>query len=315
MTRAYYNEFNPFAAQWLRNLIAAGHIAPGDVDERSIEDVTPNDLQGYTQCHFFAGLGAWSLALRRAGWDDARPIWTASCPCQPFSQAGQGDGFDDPRHLWPSVAWLALQCLPERIIGEQVASKIVEPWVDLVQTDLEAMGYAFGAVPFPAAGVGAPHIRDRLYWVADAQLQQRPDRRPRISVINDSGGRFKSAAAVTGFCGDLRLADAGNQRQHRVDPLLQWEESRRIAGDSLETTGSGPVNGFWHGADWLNCRDDRWRPVEPGSFPLVAGVATGVGRVQPGVRRLASSNRTGRLKGYGNALCMPAAQTFIECLL
>lgn len=56
MSRAYYNEFNPFAAQWLRNLIDAGAIAPGDVDERSIEDVRPTDLLGYTQCHFFAGI-------------------------------------------------------------------------------------------------------------------------------------------------------------------------------------------------------------------------------------------------------------------
>jgi hypothetical protein len=38
---AYYNEIDPYAAQWLRNLISAGHIAPGDVDERSIVDVRP----------------------------------------------------------------------------------------------------------------------------------------------------------------------------------------------------------------------------------------------------------------------------------
>ena len=64
---AYYNEIDPFAAQWLRNLIAAGHIAPGEVDERSIEDVTPDDLRGFTQCHFFAGIGVWSHSLRRVG--------------------------------------------------------------------------------------------------------------------------------------------------------------------------------------------------------------------------------------------------------
>ena len=48
---AYYNEIDEFVAQWLRNLIAAGHIAPGDVDTRSIEDVKPDDLRPYTQCH------------------------------------------------------------------------------------------------------------------------------------------------------------------------------------------------------------------------------------------------------------------------
>jgi len=59
---AYYNENDPTAAQWLRNLIAAGLIAPGDVDERSITDVRPADLRGYAQCHFFAGIGVWSRA-------------------------------------------------------------------------------------------------------------------------------------------------------------------------------------------------------------------------------------------------------------
>ena len=106
---AYYNEIDPYAAQWLRNLIDAGHIAPGDVDERSIEDVLPTDLAGYTQCHFFAGIGVWSLALRRAGWSDDRPVWTGSCPCQPFSAAGKGVGFDDERHLWPAFHWLIQQ--------------------------------------------------------------------------------------------------------------------------------------------------------------------------------------------------------------
>jgi len=178
---AYYNEIDPYAAQWIRNLIAAGHIAAGDVDERSIEDVKPDELMGYTQCHFFAGVGVWSYALRSAGWSDDRQVWTGSCPCQPFSSAGKGAGFNDERHLWPAFQWLIQQCQPPVVFGEQVASKAVEPWIDLVHADLEAMGYAFGCVPFPSAGVGAPHIRDRAYWVAHASMrgrQQQQDARP-----------------------------------------------------------------------------------------------------------------------------------------
>jgi len=148
----YYNEHDPFAAEWLRELIKAGHIAPGVVDERSIEDVAPNYLDGFLQCHFFAGIGGWSLALRRAGWPDDRPIWTGSCPCQPFSAAGKGLGFADERHLWPAWFHLISECRPAAIFGEQVASKATGPWFDLVQADLEAMGYAFGCVPFPASG-------------------------------------------------------------------------------------------------------------------------------------------------------------------
>ena len=165
---AYYNEIDKYAAQWLRNLIAAGHIAPGDVDERSIEDVQPDDLKSYAQCHFFAGIGVWSYALRRAGWQDERPVWTGSCPCQPFSAAGAGAGFADERHLWPHFHWLIQECRPAIVFGEQVASKHADAWIDLVQDDLEAVGYAFGAIPFPSASVGAPHIRDRAYWVADS---------------------------------------------------------------------------------------------------------------------------------------------------
>ena len=173
---AYYNEIDPYAAQWLRNLIEARHIAPGLVDERSIEDVFPSDLRGFTQCHFFAGIGVWSYALRIAGWGDDRPVWTGSCPCQPFSAAGQGAGFDDKRHLWPAFHHLIKECRPAVILGEQVASKDADPWIDLVQDDLEALEYGVGAVPFPAAGVGAPHIRDRLYWVAYANGGQPGDR-------------------------------------------------------------------------------------------------------------------------------------------
>jgi DNA (cytosine-5)-methyltransferase 1 len=163
----YYNEFDPYAAAWLRNLISEKLIPYGVVDERSIEDVAPSDLAGFTQCHFFAGIAGWSLALALAGFPDNYPIWTGSCPCQPFSTAGEGKGFDDERHLWPAFHWLIQQCRPARVVGEQVAAKIADPWIDLVRTDLEALGFAFGAVAFPSASVGAPHIRDRTYWLGD----------------------------------------------------------------------------------------------------------------------------------------------------
>ncbi|NIV38522.1 MAG: DNA cytosine methyltransferase, partial [Anaerolineae bacterium] len=170
---AYYNENDPFAAAWLRELIRAGHIAPGDVDERDIRDVTPNDVAAYDQCHFFAGIGTWSYALRQAGWADDRPAWTGSCPCQPFSSAGTREGFDDERHLWPAWFWLISQSRPGVVFGEQVSSRDGLAWLDLVQADLENAGYACGALDLCAAGVGAPHLRQRLYFVADAGSTRR----------------------------------------------------------------------------------------------------------------------------------------------
>jgi DNA (cytosine-5)-methyltransferase 1 len=167
-TRNYYNENDPKAAAWLRELIKDGHIANGIVDERSIKDVQPNDLTDFTQCHFFAGIGGWSYALRLAEWPDDRPVWTGSCPCQPFSDAGQKGGTEDKRHLWPDFFRLIRERSPSVVFGEQVASKDGLAWLDIVSADLESADYAVGAADLCAAGVGAPHIRQRLYWVADA---------------------------------------------------------------------------------------------------------------------------------------------------
>lgn len=375
---AYYNEFDPQAAQWLRNLIAAGHIAPGDVDERSIEDVTPDDLRGYAQCHFFAGIGVWSYALRRAGWPDDRPVWTGSCPCQPFSSAGAQAGFADERHLWPAFQWLIAERRPPVVFGEQVASKAVEPWVDLVHADLEALGYAFGGVPFPSAGVGAPHIRDRLYWVADSDgarsfpsplagvhrgedgagswhgelerpssvggvADSRGDRLQggvsgwsdsQREALDGSSGRLRTAWGLAdahglrcepapgaglrpnaehdseSLGGAVRLGYAGQQPGQRdaggFPGAQASEHGARLSVDGgvpqrSEYAGAGvgpgpgPVNGRWRAADWLCCRDGKWRPVEPGTFPLADG----------------APSRVVRLRAYGNAINAEAAVEFI----
>ena len=175
---AYYNELNPYVAQWLRNLISAGHIAPGEVDERSILEVTPDDLRGYEQCHFFAGIGGWSAALRIAGWPDDRPVWTGSCPCQPFSAAGKQRGSDDERHLWPAFFNLIRERRPRSVFGEQVAGAAGLAWLDHVCADLESAGYAAGAANLPACSVGADHRRERLYWVANAERDEQPREKP-----------------------------------------------------------------------------------------------------------------------------------------
>jgi DNA (cytosine-5)-methyltransferase 1 len=176
---AYYNENDPKAAAWLRELIKQGHIAPGDVDERSIKEVQPEDVRNYTQCHFFAGIGVWSYALRLAGWPDGRPVWTGSCPCQSFSAAGKQEGFADPRHLWPEWFRLIQECRPVAVFGEQVAAAIRHGWLDLIQADLEGLDYAVGSIVMGAHSVGAPHIRQRLFFVG--------------SLDNTAGSRYAPA--------------------------------------------------------------------------------------------------------------------------
>jgi len=185
----YYNEHDPKAAAWLRELIAAGMIPAGDVDTRSIHDVRPHEIARYTQQHFFAGIGGWPLALRLAGWPDNRPVRTGSCPCQPFSVAGQGKGEADERHLWPVFRDLITFGEATVTFGEQVASAAGREWLANVRADLEGLGYAVGAADLCAAGVGAPHIRQRLFWVANATRPRRCGRKPMENGIRQESGR------------------------------------------------------------------------------------------------------------------------------
>lgn len=182
----YYNEFDPFAAQWLRELIKCGFIADGVVDDRSITEVKADDLKEFTQCHFFAGIGGWSYALRLAGVSDGARLWTGSCPCQSFSVAGKQKGFDDERHLWPVFSKLIDECKPSIVFGEQVETAIKHGWLDLVQDDLESYGYACASAVLPAACVGAPHIRHRLYWGGGYPTP----------TVTDSTGRKNSNCAL-----------------------------------------------------------------------------------------------------------------------
>lgn len=335
---ALYNELEPYPAQWLRNLIAAGHIAAGTVDDRSIVELQPEDVRGATQAHFFAGIGVWSAALRLAGWPDDRSVWTGSCPCQPFSAAGRGRGFDDDRHLWPEWFRLIRQCRPATILGEQVASPAGLEWLDAVFADLEGAGYACAAADTCAAGVGAPHIRQRLYFVAHADVQPRdvhaPGRQP---------GRGVPDAAGRGATGELAdVPEVGRRQGHkersrRGGREVAHEERDRSSDDrkarQLGNAGSargrrntgaisraqvevqdewlehrrlvdvprdaGATRGFWADAEWLLCRDGKVRAVVPGAFPLAHGAPA----------------RVGRLRAYGNAIVRQQAAAFIGAVM
>jgi DNA (cytosine-5)-methyltransferase 1 len=316
---AYYNENDPHAAQWLRNLIAAGEIPDGDVDERSIVDVRGDALAGYGQCHFFAGVGTWARALRDAGWPEDRQVWTGSCPCQPLSVAGQRKGALDQRHLWPAFHRLIAERRPATVVGEQVADKDGREWMAAVRHDLEAGGYAVGTAILPAASVGAPHIRYRLFFVADAQGDRSGARRLGDDGEGASAGRSSGLFAVGGrSSGGLADADQGQrgrladgQRRERDGQAGGW-----IEGDCLAQSGGvagrpGSPDGFWSDADWIFCRDDKWRPIEPGSFPLVDGSAFDLGSGGP----YEGMSRARMLRGYGNAIVLPVAVAFVEAAM
>lgn len=350
----YYNEYDAKAATWLRSLISAGLIPNGHVDDRSITDVRPEDLQGYTQCHFFAGIGGWSRALFLAGIPETIPVWTGSCPCQPFSVAGKRKGTEDERHLWPVFRDLIAECKPPAVFGEQVASADGRNWLSVVRSEMEALGYAVGAADLCAAGVGSPHIRQRLYFVgvADAgsngweqgggraallalpKKQGSPqgegchqalplERSSRLCGMahpdNEGSQRWIGMPECADQCTTRQGGMAGGMADARCSSVQccggpseapratgenEGEAQQRKRGGASDWPGLPPcpadqTDGFWEDADWLWCRDGKWRPVESGSSPLANGV----------------SGRVALLRGYGNAIVPQVAAEFIKAAL
>ena len=253
---AYYNDSDKYCCEWARNLMKAGLVLQGEVDSRPIQEVQPEDVQGFVQCHFFSGMLGWPYALGLAGWSPDEPIWTGSCPCQPFSVAGKRKGAADERHLWPHFFRLIRACRPAVVMGEQVAGAAGYAWLDGVRSDLEGEGYSCRAVDIPACAVNAPHRRNRLYWVAESSVKpehqqentflpggdrwatwpdagrggarsdgladsEDPERRPEHKEYRDTYGRLGSRGRGSG----LRMAD-------RLSPRLARPESER--GDDGE---------------------------------------------------------------------------------
>lgn len=280
---AYYNDVEPYVVAWLRNLVATGLIAPGDVDERSISEISGDDLVGYTQCHFFAGIGGWSRALRLAGWPDDRPVWTGSCPCQPFSAAGRRVGFADERHLWPEFYRIISERRPPVVFGEQVA--IASNWLDLVRGDLEALDYAVGAIPLEAASAGAEHFRDRYWLVADGTrtrlaLGTIPDI-CRKEIWNE-GAPFSSCSCRPVVHPSLD----GWGEEWTEHEFRSWGFTSAVADIS--------------GGQYVKCPDGKWRRLPP-----------------PGVRWLGTriSARVAKLRALGNAIDPRPASAFIAAFM
>lgn len=241
MKTAFYNEIDRYCCDWLSNLMDAGEITPGTICDKSIEDVTPNEVVGYERVHWFAGIGAWDAALKLANWRG--PVWTASCPCQPFSSAGKGAGFADERHLWPALLHHIKHGKPQRVpvFGEQVASNDGLTWLDLVQGDMEAEGYAFWPFDLCAAGVGAPHIRQRLYFVADPNIHEQGRR----SGEEGGAGQEIRLRPGTDIPNGLSARDLEQAQRERLEgqrrDVVGGEESGRFAAAanrSAPTPGS-----------------------------------------------------------------------------
>ena len=202
-------------------------------------------------------------------------MWTGSCPCQPFSVAGKGKGTDDERHLWPALFRLIRECRPSIVFGEQVTSKAGREWFAGVRADLEGVGYGAAAADLCAAGVGAPHIRQRLYWVAqdvgfadragwDARKPAAKTAGHRQSVVAGGGGCVMADAASRGHMdpvnnaistkgvgafqfernsGRSNMADAEGQREPSGSDECSINSGGRFIVDGTEPWSDGVYDG------------------------------------------------------------------------
>lgn len=321
----YYNDNDPFICEWVRNLIKKGLVPDGEVDERSIENVKPEEIKGFIQHHFCCGICGWPLALNLAGWPADRSILSASFPCQPFSCAGSQKGGNDKRHIWPEGLRIISELHPGTIFGEQVPGAIGWGWLDAVFDDLEENGYTCGALVLPACSIGAPHIRQRIYWVANLQKSGRGQFHKHNSKSQARGKAVARRGYVGGRGEDCeRLAHAKGRGQ-RADGCPAGQaaggaEQRQQGGAMANAadTGCGRpdeqergqerrafeewLNPPWSDSTWLACLDGKIRqvPLEPAFQPVADGF---------------SGSRVGVLRAAGNAISPPAAAMFIKAYL
>lgn len=254
----YFNEHDPFAAAWLREL-----YPDATVDERSIADVEAADLVGFNHVALFGGIGGWQYALELAGWNSTRPVFTGSCPCQPFSVAGRGRGTADERHLWPEMRRLIATCRPDTIFGEQVASAAGRVWLGEVRFDLENIEYwsayhkSLHEVLGAETAIRLSEILRSIALRVEAAVFGLPEG-IRVRVEESESGAPDGETAAT--CGEgedvpsgLRHAQSGQTPREGGASSFRQEGAAVRLGRALDQTGSTDAGG--------SLRDDR-HPVQ-----------------------------------------------------
>ena len=214
--------------------------------------------------------------------DDAgRSVWcdilTAGYPCQPFSQAGRRKGDQDSRHIWPEIrdivqAWRPSWCVFENVYGH------VSMGLDTVLDEMDGAGYATKTFVIPAAGVGAPHKRDRVFIVANTDNPRQPASERRGQDSRDQKGYDTGRLCEDVANTENNGCDRRSEKTGRARPQDLTEQSR------LEVR-SEPSR---------HCQ--RSRPADWQTEPAVGRVAHGIPR------------RVDRIKGLGNAIVPQIAE-------
>jgi len=234
-------------------------------------------------------------------------------PCQPFSVAGKQKGTSDDRHLWPEMFRLIREIKPQFVIGENVKNIVnIQDGVvfETVCTDLESEGYEVQSFNIPAAGVGAPHRRERIWIVAYAEryneTQQIQKSDGTQDQVQNKRGQKDSASRISSRANSIWQTNnryetnvanthSSNQRTGKKSKQQERSTSRECFSNSSEydaNTNSEGLQRLWSEHKLRNSKEEKqtsgnsWWSVEPN-----------VGRVAHGV-----PGRVHRLKGLGNSI-------------
>lgn len=304
----YYNEFDPFAAAWLRELIKEKLIPQGDVDERSITEIQPDDLRGYTQCHFFAGIGGWSLALQLAGWPSDRPVWTGSCPCQPFSSAGRQE---QVRWDTEDCVWIDCPDGKQRLVEREFCCLVNGLYVRVAdvrrayQHETEKGIIFYGSTNKKHRTEIMRELRntyaEKAFWEAVAGfigVQEAAVLQPFLFDFLSAQERFTNNSGIKEACAEN---DEGQLRSVPHNEIVDsascgWkpaEQSNRESANTLRELS------FFLARCAYSCRA-KTNQAHARTFPLL---------------RKEEINRVGKLRGYGNAIVPKVATEFIKAFL
>lgn len=225
--------------------------------------------------------------LRATAYAGRIDILTGGFPCQPYSLAGKRKGKEDERHLWPEMLRVIRECAPRYVVGENVRGFV--GWnggmvFEEVCSDLEAQGYAVQPFVLPACGVGAPHRRDRVWFVAYAN----DDGKKRTSRRDESTGESERV-----------------QQRHEVQQSDEPNFVREISSDTddkrpqrCEVTGGTRQGGKERDEQPPRCVRQTWE-----KFPTVPPVCGGDDGLPKKLDGLTFSKwRRESIKAYGNAI-------------